>query len=238
MTALKPLCLFKVKYRNNLVSPWKSLYTMELVQFATWVFWHPVTYNKHFWSQNISLSCLLKRTCIFWNVHFRHLTLFNSYSVINSTYLILSYHTFNFYLINELPCFHVYYYTPRKHNCELCSIKDFIVHWVLLLLCLYGLRNFETIQYALCHHKFYYMINQKNMKLCTLQDPNMKICTLVVYPGPLSFPRIMSLKVVFHICFGSIKMMRTRGVLVPHSRQLVIPFMYQCGTPASSSTSS
>jgi hypothetical protein len=40
------------------------------------------------------------------------------------------------------------------------------------------------------------MINQKFMKLCTLQDPNMKMCTLVVHPGPSSFPRIMSLKVV------------------------------------------
>jgi hypothetical protein len=104
--------------------------------------------------------------------------------------------------------------------CELCSIKDFIVHWVLPLLCLFGLRIFETIQYALCHHKFSYMINQKFMKLCTLQDPNMKMCTLVVYPGPSSFPRIMSLKVVFQICFGSIKMMGTRGVLVPRSGQL------------------
>jgi hypothetical protein len=52
------------------------------------------------------------------------------------------------------------------------------------------------------------------MKLCTLQDPNMMMCTLVVYPGPSSFLRIMSLKVVFQICFGSIKMMGTRGVLV------------------------
>ena len=55
--------------------------------------------------------------------------------------------------------------------CELCSIKDFIVHWVLPLLCLFGLINFETIQYALCHRKFSYMIIQKFMKLCTLQDP-------------------------------------------------------------------
>jgi hypothetical protein len=53
-----------------------------------------------------------------------------------------------------------------------------------------------------------------------LQDPNMKMCTLVVYPDPSSFPRIMSLKVVFQICFGSIKMMGTQGVLVPHSGQL------------------
>ena len=107
--------------------------------------------------------------------------------------------------------------------CELCSIKDFIVHWGLPLLFFFGLRNFETIQYVLCHCKFSYMFNQKFMKLCTLQDPNMKMCTLVVYPGPSSFPRIMSLKlvkVVFQICFGSIKMMGTQGVLVPHSGQL------------------
>ena len=77
--------------------------------------------------------------------------------------------------------------------CEICSIKDFIVHWVLSLLCLFGLRNFETIQYSLCHHKFSYMINQKFMKLCTLLDHNMKMCTLVGYPGPLSFTPVMPL---------------------------------------------
>jgi hypothetical protein len=66
--------------------------------------------------------------------------------------------------------------------CELCSIKDFIVHWVLNQLCLFGLRNFETIQYALCHRKFSYMINQKFMKLCTLQDPNMISNSLMVIP--------------------------------------------------------
>ena len=77
--------------------------------------------------------------------------------------------------------------------CELCSIKDFIVHWVLPLLCLFGLRNFETIQYSLCHRKFSYMINQKFMKLYTLQDLNMKMCTLLGYPGPLSFTPVMLL---------------------------------------------
>jgi hypothetical protein len=38
-----------------------------------------------------------------------------------------------------------------------------------------------NIQYSLCHCKFSYMINQKFMKLCTLQDPNVKMCTLVGY---------------------------------------------------------
>ena len=102
---------------------------------------------------------------------------------------------------------------------------NFAVYRILLFIefypcCFFGLRNFETIQYGLCHRKFSYMINQKFMKLCTLQDPNMKMCTLVGYPGPLSFTPVMSLKVVFQICFGSIKMMGTRGVLVPRSGQL------------------
>jgi hypothetical protein len=79
---------------------------------------------------------------------------------------------------------------------------------------------FYTILLTTEFPKFSYMINQKFMKLCTLQDPNMKMCTLVVYPGPSSFPRIMSLKVIFQICFGSIKMMGTWGVLVPRSGQL------------------
>ena len=38
-----------------------------------------------------------------------------------------------------------------------------------------------------------YMINQKFMKLCTLQDPNMKMYTLVGYPGSLSFTPVMPL---------------------------------------------
>ena len=74
--------------------------------------------------------------------------------------------------------------------CELCSIKDVIVHWVM---CLFELVNFETIQYALCHRKFSYMIDQKFMKLCTLEDPNMKMCTLVWYPGLLIFTLVMLL---------------------------------------------
>jgi hypothetical protein len=123
--------------------------------------------------------------------------------------------------------------------CELCSIKDCIVHWALPLSCLFGLRNFETIQYAHCDCKFSYMINQKFMKLCTLQDPNMKMCTLVVYLDPSSFPRIMSLKVVFQICFGSIKMMGMQGVLIPHSGQLSYSiYVSMRDWPASSSTPS
>ena len=71
---------------------------------------------------------------------------------------------------------------------KMCTL---VGYRVLPLLCFFGLINFETIQYALCHRKFSYMINQKFMKLCTLQDPNMKMCTLVGYP--LSFTPVMLL---------------------------------------------
>jgi hypothetical protein len=78
-------------------------------------------------------------------------------------------------------------------------------------------------------------------RICDDKDPNMKMCTLDPHVpmlkgwvGPSSFSRIMSLKVVFQICFGSIKMMGTRGILVYQSGN---PFMYQSRTPASSSTS-
>ena len=37
------------------------------------------------------------------------------------------------------------------------------------------------------------MITHKFMKLCTLQGPNMKMCTLVGYPGPLSSTPVMLL---------------------------------------------
>jgi hypothetical protein len=53
--------------------------------------------------------------------------------------------------------------------------------------------------------------------MCTL-DPHVPM--LKGWMGPSSFPRIMSLEVVFQICFGSIKMMGTRGVLVPRRGQL------------------
>jgi hypothetical protein len=35
------------------------------------------------------------------------------------------------------------------------------------------------------------MLNEMFVKLSILREPNMKMCTLVVYPGPLSFSRVM-----------------------------------------------
>jgi hypothetical protein len=35
------------------------------------------------------------------------------------------------------------------------------------------------------------MLNDMLVKLSILREPNMKMCTLVVYPGPLSFSRVM-----------------------------------------------
>ena len=51
--------------------------------------------------------------------------------------------------------------------------------------------KFDTIHRALCHHNFSHMLNEMFVKLSILQDPNMKMCTLVPYPVPLSFSRVM-----------------------------------------------
>ena len=51
--------------------------------------------------------------------------------------------------------------------------------------------KFDTIHRALCHHNSSHMLNEMFVKLSILQDPNMKMCTLVPYPSPLSFSRVM-----------------------------------------------
>jgi hypothetical protein len=51
--------------------------------------------------------------------------------------------------------------------------------------------KFDTIHRALCHHNSSHMLNEMFVKLSILQDPNMKMWTLVPYPGPLSFSRVM-----------------------------------------------
>jgi hypothetical protein len=40
---------------------------------------------------------------------------------------------------------------------------------------------FWTIYHALCHHNSSHMLNEMYMKLSILQDPNMKMCTIVPY---------------------------------------------------------
>jgi hypothetical protein len=52
--------------------------------------------------------------------------------------------------------------------------------------------KFDTIHHALCRHNSTHMLNEMFVKLSILQDPNMKMCTLVPYLGPLSFSRVMT----------------------------------------------
>jgi hypothetical protein len=51
--------------------------------------------------------------------------------------------------------------------------------------------KFDTIHCALCHYNSSHMLNEMFVKFIILQDLNMKMCTLVPYPGPLSFSRVM-----------------------------------------------
>ena len=48
--------------------------------------------------------------------------------------------------------------------------------------------KFDTIHRALCHHNSSHILHEMFVKLSILQDPNMKMCTLVGYPSPLSLP--------------------------------------------------
>jgi hypothetical protein len=51
--------------------------------------------------------------------------------------------------------------------------------------------KFDTMHRALCHHNSSHMLNEMFVKLSILQDPNMKMYTLVAYPGPLNLSRVM-----------------------------------------------
>ena len=51
--------------------------------------------------------------------------------------------------------------------------------------------KFDTSHRALCHHHSSHMLNQMFAKLSLLQDPNMKMGTLVPYLRPLRFSRVM-----------------------------------------------
>jgi hypothetical protein len=88
--------------------------------------------------------------------------------------------------------------SPKRHNRGKTqrTIKSFILqrsHIMILNSTKFGGNRTKDVE----------------VKLCTLQDVHI-------------FPElwIMTLKVVFQICFGSIKMMGTWGVLVPRSAQL------------------
>ena len=84
---------------------------------------------------------------------------------------------------------------------KLCSLQDPNVKMCTLVgypsplrftpVMLFGLRNFKTIHHVLCHHNSSHMLNEMFVKLSILQDPNMKMYTLVPYPGPLSFSKVM-----------------------------------------------
>jgi hypothetical protein len=83
--------------------------------------------------------------------------------------------------------------TLQDPNMKMCTLVGFLSPLSFTPVMPLWTWKLETIQYALCHRKFSYMINQKFMKLSTLQDPNMKMCTLVGFLSPLSFTPVMPL---------------------------------------------
>jgi hypothetical protein len=53
--------------------------------------------------------------------------------------------------------------------------------------CFFGLKHFETIHHVLCHHNSSHMLNEMFVKLSILRESNMKMCTLVWWPWPLTY---------------------------------------------------
>jgi len=64
------------------------------------------------------------------------------------------------------------------------------------------------------------MLNEMFVKLSILRDPNMKMCTLVVYPGPSSFPQNDESNSCVPNMFWLNSDDGDAGVLVPRSGQL------------------
>jgi hypothetical protein len=79
----------------------------------------------------------------------------------------------------------------REPNMKMCTLVVYPVPLSFSRVMPVCTWKFDTIHHALYHHNSSHMINEMFVKLSILQDPNMKICTLVSYPSPLSFSRVM-----------------------------------------------
>jgi hypothetical protein len=74
-------------------------------------------------------------------------------------------------------------------------------------------RVCQSIEFYPCYASLDLQLFWQSMKVYMLLDPHVPM--LKGWVGPSSFPRIMSLKVVFQIYFDSIKMMGMRGGISP-----------------------
>jgi hypothetical protein len=81
--------------------------------------------------------------------------------------------------------------TLQDPNMKMCTLVGYPSPLRFTPVMLFWTLNFETIHHALCHHNSSHMLNEMFVKLSILQDPNMKMYTLVPYPGPLSFSKVM-----------------------------------------------
>jgi hypothetical protein len=81
----------------------------------------------------------------------------------------------------------------REPNMKMCTLVVYPGPLSFSKVMLVWTLKFDTIHRALFHHNSSHMLNEMFVKLRILQDPNMnmKMCTLVPYPGPLSFSTVM-----------------------------------------------
>jgi hypothetical protein len=79
----------------------------------------------------------------------------------------------------------------QDHNMKMCTLVVYPGPLSFSRVMPVWTWKFDTIHRALCHHNFSHILNEMFVKLGILQHPNMKMCTLVAYPGPLNFSRVM-----------------------------------------------
>jgi hypothetical protein len=106
--------------------------------------------------------------------------------------------TWNFETIHHALCHHnsshmlnEMFVNLREPNMKMCTLVVYPGPLSFSRVMPVWTWKFDTIYHALCHHNSSHMLNEMFVKCSILQDPNMKMCTLVPYPGPLSFSRVM-----------------------------------------------
>ena len=71
----------------------------------------------------------------------------------------------------------------RDPNMKMCILVVYPGPLSFSRIMLVWIWKFDTIHPAHCHPNSFHMLNEMFVKLSILQDPNMKICTLVAYHG-------------------------------------------------------
>ena len=89
----------------------------------------------------------------------------------------------------------------REPNMKMCTLVEYPGSLGFSRVMPIWTWKFDSIHRTFCHHYSSHMLNEMFVKLGILQDPNMKMGTLVLvpYPDPFSFSIVMPKTMDLHI---------------------------------------